>query len=142
MGYTGGAPLAMPAELYAQPAKLYEPKIIPKSKENYVSVQIGCLRFLHSYRFLPSSLDKLIKSLDSFPLLDENGFVDEILKKKLAYPYEKFNLENINQSLNLTKEDFYSTLKQETPPQEQIDRTQEIIKKFNVKTGIYLKSCS
>ena len=39
-------------------AKGYEPKIIPKSMENYVSIQVGCLRFLDSYRFLSSSLDK------------------------------------------------------------------------------------
>ena len=35
----------------------YNPTIIPKSLENYVTVQVGCLRFLDSYRFLNSSLD-------------------------------------------------------------------------------------
>ena len=39
--------------------------IIPKSKETYVSVQVGCLRFLDSYRFLSSGLDKFVESLDS-----------------------------------------------------------------------------
>ena len=58
-----------------------EPKIIPKSMENYVSVQIGCLRFLDSYRFLSSSLDKLVKSLDNLPVMDENGFKDNYLKR-------------------------------------------------------------
>ena len=53
--------------------------------ENYVSVQIGCLRFLDSYRFLSPGLDKLVKSLDSFPIL-ENYFKDPIFKTKLAYP--------------------------------------------------------
>ena len=46
----------------------YNPTIIPKSLENYVSVQVGCLRFLDSYRFLSSSLDKLVKSLDNFEI--------------------------------------------------------------------------
>ena len=62
--------------------------------EKYVSVQVGCLRFLDSYRFL-STKEPLI----------------------------------------LTKEDFWSTLKQTTPPDEEINRTQEIIKKCNVKNG-------
>ena len=53
--------------------------------ENYVSVQVGCLRSLDSYRFLSTNLDKLVKSINCFPKLDENGFLDELFKKKLAY---------------------------------------------------------
>ena len=50
-------------ELLTQAYKTgYEPKIIPKSMENYVSIQVGCLGFLDSYRFLSSNLDKLVKS--------------------------------------------------------------------------------
>ena len=104
-----------------------EPKIIPKSMEKYVSVEVGCLRFLDSYRFLNSGLVKLVKSINSFPIIDENGLDDEIFKKKLAYPYEYFTLDNIQEPLNLTKEDFWSTLKQTTPSLEEINRTQEII---------------
>ena len=112
--------------------------------ENYVSMQVGCLRFLDSYRFLSTNLDKLVKSINTFPILDENGFTDELCKKKLAYPYEYLNLGNFQEPLILTKEDLWSTLKQKTPPDEEINRTQEIIKKFNVKNGqeltmLYLK---
>ena len=53
----------------------------------------------------------------------------------MAYPYEVFTLSNFQEPLNLTKEDFWSTLKQTTPPDEEFNRTQEIIKKFNVKNG-------
>ena len=105
----------------------YEPKIIPKSMENYVSGQIGCLRFLDSYHFLSTNLDKLVKSINSFPIMDENGLDDEIFKKKLAYLYEVFILSNFQEPLNLTKEGFWSTLKQTTLPDEEINRTQEII---------------
>ena len=48
----------------------YEPKTNRKSMEKYVSVQAGCLRFLESYRFLSTNLDKLVKSVDSFPIVD------------------------------------------------------------------------
>ena len=101
------------AELLTQAYKMgCEPKIIPKSMENYVSVEVGCLRFLDSYRFLNSGLDKLVKSINTFPIMDENGLDDELFKKKLAYPYEYLNLSNIQEPLNLSPEDFWSTLKQ------------------------------
>ena len=112
--------------------------------ETYVSVQVGCLRFLDSYRFLSTNLDKLVKSINSFPKTHENEFMEELFKKKLAYSYEFLKLGNFQEPLNLTKEDFWSTLKQTTPPDEEINRTQETIKKFNVKNGqeltmLYLK---
>ena len=83
---------------------------IPKSLENYESV-----KFSDSYRFLSSSLQKRIASLDTFKYMDSEGLTDSLFKKKLAYPYEKFNLENIwidslSQPLNLTKADYWSTL--------------------------------
>ena len=97
--------------------------------ENYVSVQVGCLTFLDSYRFLSTNLDKLVKSINSFTIMDENGFTDEIFKKESAYPYEYLNLSNNQEPLNLTKEDFCSTQKQTTPSLEEINRTQDITEK-------------
>ena len=62
-------------QLLTQAYKMgYEPKLIPKSMENYVSIQVGCLRFLDSYRFLSSGSDKIVKSLDNFPILYSNNF--------------------------------------------------------------------
>ena len=64
--------------------------------ENYVNVQECCLSFLDSYRFF-SSLDKLVRSINHFPItqssygMDENCLVDDFSKKKLAYPYEFFS---------------------------------------------------
>ena len=71
--------------------KINENDIIAKSSENYISVKIGCLKFLDSYRFLDASLDKLSTTLKSFPSLDANGMEDDLFKRKLAYPYEKGN---------------------------------------------------
>ena len=56
----------------------------------------------------------------------------ELFKKKLAYPYDHFNLGNFQEPLNLTNENFWSTLKQSYPSDEEISRTQEIIKKFDL----------
>ena len=73
----------------AKNIKINENDIIAKSSENYISVKIGCLKFLDSYRFLDASLDKLSTTLKSFPSLDKNGMEDDLFKRKLAYPYEK-----------------------------------------------------
>ena len=67
-----------------------------------------------------------------------NTFTDEILKNKLSNSYEYFILDNFQEPLNLTKEDFWSTPKQETPPAEEFKRTQKFITNFNLKTGIDL----
>ena len=76
-------------------------------------------------------------------------FPDErkYLTKKLAYPYEYFNsIEDYQKRVNnLKKEDFFSKLKNKYPDDEEIERTKEIIKIFNIKDGeelteIYLKS--
>ena len=78
----------------------------------------------------------------------KTGFPDmwKYLTKKLAYPYEYFNnIDDCQKPVdNLKKEDFFSKLKNKCPDGEEIERTKEIIKKFNIKNGkelteIYLK---
>ena len=38
-------------------------KMIPKRDEKYNSVRYGCIKFIETYRFLSSSLDKLVQTL-------------------------------------------------------------------------------
>ena len=123
--------------------QIYNPTIKPKSMKNYVSVQVGCLRFLDSYRFLSSTLQKLIASLDTLKYMNSEGLIDDLLKKKLAYPYEKFNLNNFQETF-LTKEDYWSTLTQSYLCDDDIKRTQQLIDKYNITTPqqltmLYLK---
>ena len=66
---------------------------------------------------------------------------------KLAYPYEYFNsIDDYQKPVdNLKKEDFFRKLKNEYPSDKEIERTKEIIRLFNIRTGeelteIYLKS--
>ena len=90
----------------------YDTTLLPEIVENYFSVQIRCLRFLDSNRFLSSSVQKLIASLQDFKLGDSEGLKDDLFTVKLAYPYGKFNLEIKNELLLLVKEDNKSTLTQ------------------------------
>ena len=59
------------------------------------------------------------------------------ITKKLAYPYEYFNsIEDYNKPVNnLENKEFFSKLKNKCPDDKEIDRTREIIKKFNIKDG-------
>ena len=79
----------------------------------------------------------------------KTGFPDKwrYLTKKLAYPYEYFNsIEDYHKPVNnLKKEHFFSKLKNGYPDDKEIDRTMDIINKFNIKNGeelteIYLES--
>ena len=125
-------------------------KIIPKTNEEYIAVKNGCIRFIDSYRFLSESLDKLVKNLDEddFKILKKE-FPDkwQYLNKKLAYPYEYFNsIDDYKKPVdNLEKEDFFSKLKNDYPDDDEIGRTKEIIKLFDIKNGeeltkLYCKS--
>ena len=86
--------------------------IIPKTNEEYISVSYGCIRFTDSYRFLSSSLDKLVENLDvdDFKILRKE-FPDkwQYLNKNLAYPYQYFNnIDDYQKPVNnLKKEDFF-----------------------------------
>ena len=79
----------------------------------------------------------------------KTGFPDKwkYLSKKLAFPYEYFNcIEDYQKPVNnLKKEHFFSKLKNKCPDDEEIERTMDIIERFNIKNGeeltqIYLKS--
>ena len=63
-----------------------------------------------------------------------------LLKTKLAYPYEVFkSLEDykkpIDELLKSGKEACFNKVKNKRPDQEEIDRTNETIKLFNIKNG-------
>ena len=85
-------------------------------------------------------MNKLVKNLDDddFKIL-EKEFPDkyQYLNKKLAYPYQCFNsIDDYKKPVNdLKKEDFFSKLKNNYPNDDEIERTREIIKLFNVKDG-------
>ena len=76
--------------------------------------------------------------------MDSEGLTDDLFKMKLAFPYEKFNLEKMFQPLNLTKEEYWSTLTQSYPCDDDVKRIQQLIDKCNITTPqqltmLYLK---
>ena len=125
-------------------------KIIPKTNEEYISISYGCIRFIDSYRFLSESLGKLVKNLDEddFKIL-KIKFPDnwQYLNEKLAYPYQYFNnFDDYKKPVDkLKKEDFFSKLKNDYPDDDEIERTEQIFKMFDIKKGeeitkLYCKS--
>ena len=94
-------------------------------------------------RFQQDSLEKLKESLkddDYFHLKRQFPNHWKLLKNKLAYPYEFYKtLEDygkpIEELINYGKEAYFSEAKNKIPDKEEIDRTNEIIKLFNIKNG-------
>ena len=117
--------------------------VIAKNTEEYMAVNYGCIKFLDSMRFLSASLEKLTESLnDSDYIHLKNHFPDHwmLLKNKLAYPYEFYKtLEDyekpIGELLRAGKEAYFSKTANKIPDQKEINRTNEIIKIFNIKNG-------
>ena len=105
-------------------------------------------------KYYPEEIENLEEALLDY--IGENdlkilktGFPDKwkYLTKKLAYPYEYFNsIDDYQKPVdNLKKEHFFSKLKNKCPDDDEIERTMNIIEKFNIKNGevltqIYLKS--
>ena len=60
-----------------------------KTNDEHISVNYACFRFIESYRFLSSNLDKIFNTLDNddFEILEKEFSGNwENLSKKLAYP--------------------------------------------------------
>ena len=98
-------------------------KIMLKTNEEYILVKYGCIRFIHSYRFLSSSLDSLVKTLvDNSPkILDDSE--DEIVDND-----EILNVVNETKVLikeDESKSDSFKDLKKDYP-----DEIKELAKTF------------
>ena len=133
-------------------------KIVNKIEKNYTEEIMNLDKDEKTIKNLKKYYPEEIKNLEEAHLdyMGENdlkilkaGFPDKwkYLTKKLAYPYEYFNsIEDYQKPVNnLEKKDFFSKLKNKCPDDEEIQRTKDIIEKFDIKNGgglteIYLKS--
>ena len=91
-----------------------EIKCIPTNTEKYISFSLGNLRFVDSVNFLLSSLDKLVKGSDEFPIMNRMMLKENkrrLLLKKGIYPYEYIDsFERFGETELPEKEKFYSYL--------------------------------
>ena len=90
-----------------------ELKCIPTNTETYISFSLGNLRFVDSVNFLLSSLDKLVKGSEEFPIM--NKLMPEENRRRLLqkgiYLYEYMDsFERFGETQLLEKEKFYSSL--------------------------------
>ena len=60
-----------------------EIKCIPTNTEKYISFSLGNLRFVDSVNFLLSSLDKLVKGSDEFPIMQRRLMPEENMRRLL-----------------------------------------------------------
>ena len=135
-------------------------KCIPRTEEEYISFTkeievarftnedgkekkvIRELRFLDSFKFMASSLDRLVKGLgkDDFKNLDlmlgrKTKEQRELLKQKGVYPYEYMDgFERLEETSLPPKEKFFSKLSNENISDTDYERAWNVWNTFNMKT--------
>ena len=122
--------------------KLGENRIsaIPNSNEKFMCFSIGHLKFIDSFQFLSSSLEKLTDNLydsdDKYKHFHntKKEFSDnlDLLCRKGYYPYEWFdNTDKFNYKGLPSKEDFYSSLSQTSITEDEYKHALNVYDKMN-----------
>ena len=152
-------------QLASLPGRL---KCIPSTEEKYISfskkVKVGEyrskkfdkmvpinfeIRFIDSYKFLQSSLEKLVKNLqeDDFCNIKREFKKNvDLVTKKGVYPYDYVSsLKKLSETQLPLKEEFYSKLNDENITDEDYQRAIKVWNTFNCKTirdyhDLYLKT--
>ena len=93
-------------------AKKFRPKILTKTDENYIRIDMGYAKALDMFRFFfPLSLDAISKTLSDKECVTVNKFGLE--RRKGIFPYEWFDsIDKLYETTLPPKEAFYSKLKQ------------------------------
>ena len=109
------------------------------------------LRFIDSYKFMTSSVEKLVKNLDKEKLCCLKTFFDnekerELLTQKEVFPYDWFDsIEKLNMKKLPPKEEFYSKLNEKNISDEDYQHACNVWETFQMKTmreyhDLYLKT--
>ena len=126
-------------------------KPLSKNSEEYISIDYGSnykkLRFLDSYRFMLKSLSDIAKSMDDFPILEQEFNCDvSLLKQKGYYPYEYIDsTERLKENKLPPKSAFYSTLTKTEMSDKEYEHVQKVWIYYKCKLlldyhNLYLKT--
>ena len=132
-------------------------QLIPQTKERYVSFTkhiVGSdinFRFIDSFRFMASSLEKLASYLTElkivrreFSHLSDAAF--ELLTRKGVFPYEYVDsFAKLDEKELPSREDFYSSLNDSNVSDEDYEHAKTVWREFNVEnlgeySDLYLKT--
>ena len=115
-----------------------EIKCIPTNTEKYMSFSLGNLRFIDSLNFMQSSLDKLIKGSEEFPIMEKMPMEEnkrKLLLKKGIYPYEYMDsFERFDETQLPEKEKFFSSLSGKGITDEEYEHAQKVWETFGCRT--------
>ena len=127
---------------------------IPNNSERYISFSLGNLRFIDSFQFLGTSLEKLVSNLaaegkDKFKLLTQyvvDPTKQDLLLRKGVYPYDYVDSPTkLTETALPPQAAFYSILNQEAISAEDYAHAEEVWRVFQCRTmgdyhDVYLKS--
>lgn len=131
--------------------------ILPLNNERYISFtkhvknSLIKFRFLDSFRFLTTSLDKLASYLDSFKIVRKefNYLSDDkfkLITRKGIFPYEYVdNLTKLDVLTLPDQDDFYSHLTDSSVSDVEYEHAQSVWREFNIRnlgeySDLYLKT--
>ena len=115
---------------------------VPTSMEKYLSFTIKNLKFIDSYKFLPSSLETLVlnlkdKGLDQFRITQYWTPIDtlELMTRKQIYPYNYLDrFEKFHETALPSKDKFFNDLTQKHISDDEYKHAQLVWERFNLKT--------
>ena len=125
--------------------------VIPNNMEKYMAFMLGKhLKFIDSFQFMSSSLDKLVSNLSKEDLKytseEFTGKELSLMSQKGVYSYDYMDcFEKFNQMELRTKEQFYSILNDQHIANEEYDHARKVWETFSIKTmgeyhDLYLKT--
>ena len=112
--------------------------VIPNNMEKYLAIMLGNhLKFIDSFQFMSSSLDKLVSNLpkELFKYTSEKfqGKQFDLMTRKGVYPYDYMDsFEKFNEQLP-TKEDFFSILNNEHIKDQDYEHALKVWETFSLK---------